>query len=216
MGGTVKKIFSETPPLYIILPICTEANVDIFINILKNAVSRMRMAESHLENAFRAGMAGEILSIHEYDISVNWEELHSKTQQIRQCKLLGYWAIHNYPLLGKKLFGESYNPPERKSVMVTDKENSSLMTADEVDSFIFPKMKLRAMELNVSQSTWVKLKHFVKVPATIRKCNELKLSIKMNSFDITDDCIENCWKALKSGKFSANFEVSFHSTKIDF
>ncbi len=131
----------------LLLPKCTEANVDIFLSVLKNAVNRTRIDDCALDNALRTGMAGDMLSIRSKDTSLDWKDLQSKRQQIRQAELLGYWAINNYPLLGKKLFGESYKAPERMSVEVNSKEQPTLMSVDEVDAFVFRKIKLRIIEL---------------------------------------------------------------------
>lgn len=151
-------------------------------------------------------MAGEGFSIESEDISVNWKQLSSESQQIRQSKLLGLWAINNFPLLGKNFFGESYRAPKRNAVEVT---GSSMIEPDSIDDFIFPKMKLRMIQLNVSESTIVKLKHFVKAPGCIGKNSEFQISRKMRSFIIDAEFLESCWKALKFGEsMSSDFEVS--------
>ena len=198
-----------TTPVLILLPICIELETDVFLNILKNVIGRKKLDDHYIDNALKLGMRSDKFSIEEEDISVSWREKKSRDDQIRQSKLLGYWAINNFPSLGKKLFGSSWQTPNRQSLQVVG--HSKVLSAEEIDAMVFQKLKIRVMQLNVSPSTLVKINHFVNVPANIGKTNESKISMKIKSFDPYDEWNEQCWKALKLGSFSldGNYEVSF-------
>lgn len=198
-----------TTPVLILLPICIELETDVFLNILKNVIGRKKLDDHFIDSALKLGMRYDKFSIEEEDMSVSWSEKKSKDDQIRQSKLLGYWAINNFPSLGKKLFGSSWQTPNRQSLQVVG--HSKVISAEEIDAMVFQKMKIRVMQLNVSPSTLVKINHFVNAPANIGKTNESKISIKIKSFDPDDEWTEQCWKALKLGSFSLNgsYEVSF-------
>lgn len=204
---SMEDICEIIPPLYILLPTCTESKTDVFLNILKNSLARSKLDDHYLDNALKLGTSANKFSIELEDVSMNWSELNSKEQQIRQSKLLGFWAIYNFPSLGNKLFGKSWQPPNRRSLQVVGR--SKELCPDEIDVIVFRKLKPRVMQLNVSLSTLAKLQHFVSVPANICKTNESQVSPKVKSFDIDGEFIENCWQALKLGKFSldVNFEV---------
>ena len=110
------------------------------------------------------------------------------------------------------MFGEAWKAVERQSIQVIGNE---AMSSDAVDTAIMRRMKLRVIELNVCQSTLSKLRNFVETPNNIGKCNEIRISRKVKSFDIEDDHIEKCWKALKYGNLpmsevvSISIELSF-------
>lgn len=197
----------------VVWPVCVETKTDVFLIILKKIVGRSMLDDHYLVSALKSGMS-EGFTIESEDLSVDWTKLDSESQQIRQWKLLGLWAVKNFPSLGKKLFGESYRVPQRSAVPVN---GNSACEADSLDEFIFPKMKLRNVELNVYGSTMIKFKHFTRVPAVIGKSNEQRLSRKIKLFDVDDEFVERCWKALKSGEFSSNseFEVSYPAFSFD-
>lgn len=210
MGECEKKIKQA---ICVLLPVCVELETDVFLNILRNVVARSARSELYdLQfDAFTAGLTDDTFYIKSNDMLLNWKELDSKSQRIRQLKLLGFWAIKNYPSLGKKLLGETWQPPQRKSVEVF---GNSVMSPDAIDDVIFRKMQLRIMELSVCHSTvTAKLKHFVQAPSNIGKFNEIQISPAIKSFEIENDYLENCWKALKFGSFSMN-EVRFILTEI--
>lgn len=190
----------------VLLPICSQSKNDVFLNILKSIVARA-ILNDNLINAFQSGMHGENFSIESEDISIDWKKLNSEPQQIRQSKLLGLWAINFFPSLGKKLLGDGYRAPKRNAVEVI---GSSVIEPDSIDGFILPKMKLRIIELNVSESTKAKLKHFVKAPCYIGKNSGIQISRKMKMFNIDKEFHERCWKALKFGEYpvTSDFEVS--------
>lgn len=181
----------------VLLPFCVELETDVFLNLLRNVVARSRLDDQQLD-ILKAGMIADTLYIKSDDLLVNWKELNSEPQRIRQLKLLGVWTMYNYPSLGKKLFGESWQAPERKIVEVL---GDSVKSAEAVNEVIFRKMKLRIIELNVSHSTLLKLKQFVRVPIDVGKSNGMKISPRIKLFEIDESAIENCWKALKFGKF---------------
>lgn len=207
MENSEKNICDVTPPVYILMPICKESKIDGFLNIIKNAINRAKPNE--LDNALKLGMSADKFSIELEDTTRDWNELGSKEQQIRQWKLLGFWAINNFPSLGKKLFGWSWQAPERTSLQVVG--HSQEINAAEMDAIIFQKLKLRVLQLNTGPSTLTKFKHFVNVSINIGRKNECQVSAKIKSFDIEDEFLENCWKALKMGEFSVDvlFDVSF-------
>lgn len=168
--------------------------------------------DDHYLDALKSGMTAKTLCVKQNDLLVDWKELTSKSQQLRQYQLLGYWATHNYPDLGKKLFGETWKAVQRQSIEVI---GSEAMSSDAVDAVIMRKMKVRSIELNVCQSTLSKLRHFVETPNNIVKCNEIRISPKIKSFDIKDDYIEKCWKALKYGNLPMS-EVGSISIELVF
>lgn len=185
------------------LPVCVEWNEDVFVSILKNVVARTKFEDNYL-SGFKAGMTSDQFDIGSDDMSVNWKTLNSRAQRIWQSKLVGFWCSNNYPLIGKKLFGEVWEAPQRKSVT----SNGTAIHADEVDTIVFQKMSLRLVELSVSASTTDRLKWFVKAPSSIDVFNPIQLSKKMRAFSIRDDHLIVCWKALKLGEFSTT-AVSF-------
>lgn len=193
----------STSEFHVLLPYCNESNNDVFMNILKNALARSKFDVHYLDRAFISVMNGDQLAIQQEDVKVNWTLLHSKKQQIRQSKLLGYWTMNGFPSLGKKLFGKKYRAPKRIAVEVV---GNAVMSPETVDDFITPKMKLRLIQLNVNKSTVAKLKHFVKAPAFVGKINEQRISRKMKSSDIKPEFLETCWQALKCKKFPKNFD----------
>lgn len=181
----------------VLLPFCMELETDVFLNLLRNVVARSRLDDQQLD-ILKAGMIADTLCIKSDDLLVNWKELNSESQRIRQLKLLGVWTMYNYPSLGKKLFGDSWQAPERK---IVDVLGVSAKSAEAVNDVIFKKMKLRIFELNISHSTLLKLKHFVRVPVDVEKFNGIQISPRIKLFEIDESVIEKCWKALKFGSF---------------
>lgn len=180
----------------VLLPFCVELEIDLFLNLLRNVLWRSKLDDEL--DIVKAGMSADTLYIKSNDLLVNWKELNSKSQRIRQMKLLGVWIMYNYPSLGKKLFGEAWQAPERKIVEVL---GESVKSTEAVNEVIFKKMTLRIIQLDVSHSTLSKLKNFVKVPTDVSKFNGIQISRKMTSFEINVSVIEHCWKALKFGTF---------------
>lgn len=200
----------NSPVFHILLPVCTESKDDVFLNILKCATARSKLDENHLIRAFMSGMKGKRLAVKMNDLTLSWKQRTSENQQIRQSKILGFWAIVNFPSLQQKLFGETHQAPSRNEEPVV---GNTEIKADHIDELVFTKMKLRVIELSVCVSTFIKLKHFVKVPGCVgaRRSNEINVSRKMVSFDVDADFVESCWDALKCGEFSmsSDNEVSF-------
>lgn len=200
----------NAPAFHILLPVCTESKFDVFLNILRCVVARSKLDEHHLTKAFMSGMKGKSFAVEMDDLTLSWKHLKSEEQQIRQSKILGCWAIVNFPSLQRKLFGDTHQTPPRNGVSVV---GNPQMKADNIDEIVFAKMKLRVVELSVSGSTFIKLKHFVKVPGFVgvRRSNEISISMKMVSFDVDADFVESCWDALRCGEFSisSDYEVSF-------
>lgn len=220
MGDSEITGHENTAPVYLLLPTCIESKNDIFLEILRNVVqrtARTKLDNNFLYNALKTGMKAETFAINSDDIVGHWKELKSKSEQVRQSKMLGYWAIQNFPSLGKKLFGESWQVPQRKCVDVVGQGS---MKPDEIDAVIFRKLKIRLVELSLSESTFSRFKHFVKVPIDIGKFNDVHITQKIKCFDIETEYLQNCWDALKRGKFSmndsinVNIEVSFPLTKF--
>lgn len=196
-----KKSSEVTPPVYILLPVCIEMQCDLFMNFLQNILAKGKK-KNWLDDAFKTGMDTEEFEIENEDIEEHWQVLKSKEQQIRQAKLLGYWCASNFPSLAKR---QNVRPHVRKCVTIN--RNGS-MQPDDIDKVVFRKLKIRIIELNVSQSTLSNLKNFVKVPNEIGRYNAVQISPRKSLFDINDGDIQLCWDALKSGKFSLNVEVS--------
>lgn len=185
-----------------------ETKHDVFFNIVKTIISRSRVEEDYLDNALKFGLTGEHFRIESEDITRNWAELNTKEQQIRQSKILGYWAIEHFPSLGKKIHGQSWNPPTRESFRIDENSSETLLSEADIDALVFKKLKLRLLEVNLSKSTSAKLKRFiVDPPFDVVKYNECQISPKIKSFDIAG----RHWEALKFGKFSTDFnlEVTF-------
>lgn len=87
---------SKIKPVHILLPVCVELKPDIFINFIQDTILRLRLDAHYLGNAFKFGMSSEQFSIESDDLAMNWNELTTKDQQIRQSQLLGYWAFVPY------------------------------------------------------------------------------------------------------------------------
>lgn len=190
----------------VLLPVFSAMEQDIFLGILKKTVRRRsRLGEDNLCNAFASGLSATTLSIDFEDMSA--KDVSSKSQEIRMSKLLGFWAASKFPLLGKKYFGDSWCMKEKRTITIADQQT---MSPDEFDAWIMKEIKLRVIELTVCHSTRAKMKHFVTVPHYVCKDDSVKISKKMKVLDIQDSYIENCWHALKSGKFLSddNLDVS--------
>ncbi|KAJ6648125.1 hypothetical protein Bhyg_03350, partial [Pseudolycoriella hygida] len=177
--------------------------VDIFFNILKNVVLRSR-SDDHLVDALKFGMTGTF-HIKSKDLLDNWKDMTSTSQRVRQRKLLGYWAIENYPALGRKFFGDTWYPPQSRSVEVL---GNSWISPHAIDKAIFRKLNIRIIALNVCESTLGRLKHFVEAPSNIDEFNGIKFTKNLKSFDIKSDYVDVCWKALKHGKPTLNNQPS--------
>lgn len=194
----------------VLLPICAEIESDIpadhvFQMILKNTIAR-KIDDNSLCSAFKAGMSADKLIVDSETFSENWKNLKSAKHRTLQSKLIGFWAINNYPLMGKKFFGDAWKGRERKSVEVA--RDTKQFDCDEIDSFIFRKMKLTLVELTVHESTLEKLKHFVRAPVTIAKYNPVMISPKTKMYDINREYMDTCWDALKNGQFSMDLVSS--------
>lgn len=202
----------------VLLPHCVELKKDVFLEILLSVVWRSKMDE-YLRDSLKSGMTDKSLCIKSKDLLLDWRSLTSKSQQLRQYQLLGYWTMQYYPALGKKLFKDTWKPLQRQSIEVIGSEP---MSSDAVDTAIMRKMKLRSIELDVCRTTLQKLRHFVETPNNIGKYNETRISRQVKSFDIEDDHIEKCWKALKYGNpinIPMNLpisEVGYLSTELVF
>lgn len=114
-------------------------------------------------------------------------------------KLLGFWAIENFPLLVKRFHGPNFEAPERVGLVL----NGTLIDPEEVDSTVFRKLVLRFLQVEATPSTICKLKHFVEVPEMVPMVNEQQLSPRVKAFDIGHENMEDCWQALSLGSFVA-------------
>ncbi|KAJ6648902.1 hypothetical protein Bhyg_04134 [Pseudolycoriella hygida] len=161
----------------------------------------MEYEKNSLDHAFKMGMSGNVSLIEEEDLTRNWKKMNSKEQQDRQATLLGFWAVENFPSMGKQLHGPSWHAKVNSL-----QANSKQIRAVEINAVIFKKLKLRVLKLNVSDSTLGKLKYFVRVPESIAKGNESKISRKIKAYDVDEQWLDHCWKALKLGGFSLAFE----------
>lgn len=210
MESADKSIHNVITPTYVLLPFYTEFSFDVFLDILKKVVARTKLGEEQLESAFISGMDTTTLFLESEDLTTNCTSESPKSKQIRLSKLMGFWTVNNFPLLGKKVLGELWQPPKDRKVVIGN-DNGQTKDDKQMDSIIFNKFELRAIELSVNSSTLAKVKHFVSVPACVCEKNYIKISKKMRMFDVQDAHMESCWQALKSGKYltSDGFEVSF-------
>lgn len=185
--------------MFILLPTCVEHDTDddVFLSIVKNTVGRSKLTKNVLE--FKTGMSGKQIQVVPDDLLLNWKESTSENRK-NQFKLLGFWAVTNYPSIGKKLFGGDWQAPERISVKIV---GSEVMDEVAVDAIIFKKMQLRIVELNVCPSTCEKMKHFVRAPITVAKCNEETITRQIKTFDVQDEFIEDLWEVAKLGQLSS-------------
>lgn len=197
---------NKITPVYLLLPIFTELKEDVFLNLLKKIVARTKFGDG-IESLFTSGMTAKTLFIKSKDLSSNRND-GTMSQQIRLSKLMGFWAVNNFPSLGRKLLGECWNPPEDRTVNIG---NQQTMDDKEMDAIVFQKLKLRVIELSVSSSTFSKIKHFVTVSASVCENDPVEISKKMKMFAIQDAHIDDCWQTLKAGKFimNPNFKVRF-------
>lgn len=198
--------------VHILLPVFSEIADDVFLEILKKLISRTKI-DGHLCSAFISGLSAETLFFELEDLSISEKENTSKSREIRIAKMLGFWAANNFPSLSKKLMGEKWRPVDGRTVAA---ENDKMLTTDEFDARIIKKMKLRVIQLQVSDSTRERiLKHFVTVPFNICESNTEKISKKMDQVNIKEPLMEKCWQALKSGSFPTDMEVevTFIKTK---
>lgn len=209
-----------TPPNFL-LPFCeelAESEIDGFFSVLKSVINRKSIDENCFDSSLKSAMSGETFFIYSKDLITNWSMLKSKTQRIRQYKLLGYWAIENFSSFGRILFGKSWKAPERKSIEVVGPSGTEELQPEDIDKQILQKLSLRILEMDLSDSTLAKLKHLVNVPSIVRKNNDKKISSKIKAFDVEDKYKEKCWRSLKSGRnvFDENFEVSVYLSGILF
>lgn len=191
--------------VYLLLPVLTVLKKDVFLHLLTKTLARKKFGDG-IESAFTSGLTAKTLFLKSKDISANVND-ETMSQQIRLSKLMGFWAVNNFPSLGRKLLGDSWNPTEDRTVTI---ENQT-MDDKEIDAIVSQKLKLRVIQLSVSSSTLSKIKHFVSVDVSVCENNPVDISKKMNMFDIQDALIDDCWQALKAGKFIMNtdFEVRF-------
>lgn len=143
MESRSRNIGLENPVVYILLPHCDEFKHDVFFNVLKNVVGRVgrtKLAEFFIDNAVKSGMLGQEIVVDANDISLSWKISHSKREDIRRGKLLGFWSATNFPTFGKVFFGDSWKAPKENCVKVESTNGTSVMTAAEIDAIIFPKM----------------------------------------------------------------------------
>lgn len=195
----------NTPPIHVLLPTCDETNTDVFYEILKSGVLHTRLHDNVHVNSMISGMAGETFEVDQDDLSVDWKELTSNSRQIRQSKLLGFWAARHYPLIGKKLIGAAWHPPKECNVRVSEPIE---ITEEGIDNIVSKKMKIRIIEINVCKGTSKKLNYFVRAPMTVGRVNVTILSSKMRAFDIKSEYLAECWTTLKLGGIPSNFEVN--------
>lgn len=182
----------------ILLPVCSEVERDVFFKVVQNLISRTKLDEHFLDNAFKIGMTGEEFCIEIEDTTDNWLQRDTEEQQVRQSKILGYWASEHFPVIAKKFYGLKWKPPQRKGIEVVGHEET--LSAKEIDEIVFKKLKLRLIELSVTPSTLQKLRLFMfDIPADIGKKNENSLAPAIKSFEIDDDSVDDCWNIVKFG-----------------
>ncbi|XP_037039792.1 uncharacterized protein LOC119076893 isoform X2 [Bradysia coprophila] len=198
---------------HIILPFCVETEYDPFLAVLKCAVAREVLKNNDLFCAFKSAMEGEDFFLKNKDLTHCWKTLETETQKKRQMKLLGFWAIANFPTLGDRLFGEAFQSSRREKIFVA---GGTYVQAEEIDQLVFSKIKLNVIRLTVHGSTRNKLKHFVEVPDSVGagRLNELKISRKMDSFDVHNNYLQSCWDALKCGKYVMDSDNEENETVI--
>lgn len=205
-------IDENTPPMCVLLPTCLETDTDVFFEILKSVILHTRLHDNFHIPSIISGMVGETFQVDTQDLSDDWKTLTSHSRQVRQSKLLGFWAARHYPLIGKKLIGASWQPHNICNVEMSELTE---ITEEEIDQIVSKKMKIRIIELNVCKGTLKKLNYFVRAPMSIGRDKVITLSSKMKSCDIQSEYIEECWEALKLGRFSPNFEVNDPQMKFD-
>lgn len=196
----------NSPSISILLPMCSELKPDVFLEILKSVVFHSRLNDNPRVKSLKSGMSGERFSIDSEDLKNDWNKSTSDLCEIGRSKLLGFWSARNYPLIGKKLIGAGWQPPNKFNIQVEPME----IPEEEINDIVSKKMKLRIIELNLKQGTVKKLNHFVRVPMCIGKINVDVISGKMRAFDIEGEHLVECWKALKDGAFPSNLEVNDH------
>lgn len=189
-------------PIYVLLPFYTEFSCNVFLDILKKIVSRTRLGDNEIESAFISGMGAGTLFRKPEDFSTKCTENSPVSKQVRFAKLLGIWAADNFPSLGKKLMGERWQPPNGRMANELIYENKQMQSI----------IQLRVIELRVECSTFEKVKHFVQVPASVCMGEAIQISKKLRMFAIDDRQIEDCWQALKSGKYTRNADTVVAST----
>lgn len=194
----------NTPPIYVLLPTCVEMKTNIFHDILSSVVYHSRLEDSLFVRSVISGMKGEKFKIDSSDLIADWKTVSLNLRQIRQYKLLGYWAAVNYPLIGKKLIGSAYKPPKECNVEMLE---SIQMPEVDIEKCVSKKMKLQIIELSVTKGTTKKLKCFVPVPMCVGKTNGERISSKIKKYDICSQYLPACWQALKAGAFPADFGV---------
>lgn len=189
------------PLLNILLPICVEiVDVDVFLHVVRSITSR-KCEDHYSVSALKCGMSSEPFPIEQDDLTLNWGTLNSPEQRIRQMKLIGCWAAHNFPSLGIKLLGIDWVPSERSCVYIDNQE----IDVGAINSAVSRKIQMRIIELNLSDGTVSRLKEFVRVPPGIGRLNETKISKQTKSFEVEERWLEACWKALNLGKFEVRF-----------
>lgn len=181
----------------ILLPVCEQSDIDVFLNILRAIVSRTNIDKNPLNISLIGGMNSSTIRIQAEDIGP-WNHLNSQQHQARQALMLGFWSTENFPSLGIRLCGDGWKKPQRQCVEVFGRES---ITPNEFDSLIFDKINLRVIELLVNRTTLARLKNFIEAPSDIAKENKIQLSKKMFSFEIGSG-VDRCWEVLKSGVFS--------------
>lgn len=191
--------------IYILLPVCDETKDDLFLSIFRSIVGRTNVEKQPLHKDFVSGMKADSILIGADDVGP-WNDLNSELQQSRQANMLGFWAIKHFPSLGSRVCGDAWTPPHRKYVQV---DGSDPMLPDEFDKFIFKKMNIHIVELaEVKDDTFQRLKHFIKAPGGIEKCNRTQVSNRSKNifaFDIESDFDrQKCWHALRSGSSSVD------------
>ncbi len=201
----IKRRSENVKTVHVLLPVCVELKHDIFFNILKNVVgrvSRSKLAEHYMDNAFKTGMIADEIIIQENEVSSSWKKDQSSEASVRQSQMLGYWSRAQCPGFTKIFFGENCKPRQENVVKIKSMCGTKTMTSDEVDKVISQKMECAIVELCISESTVTNLKQFVHVPINeIEVYGEVKITQQMKSCNIKDEYISKCWAALKHGEW---------------
>ncbi|XP_037049761.1 myosin-1-like [Bradysia coprophila] len=179
--------------IHILIPDCIHSDHNVFFNILKNVVFKVghaKLTEHYLDNAFKEGMKAREFQV-DLHAAETWNIDSSKRDKISLWKLLGCWASRNCQTFGKILFKDKWETTNSRSVL-----------AQNIDEFVYKTLKFILIELDVSESTLINLRHFVKVPVNeIGVENMVQISPKMKLFEIENNYWEKCWLSLERGEW---------------
>lgn len=187
-----------TSPFCILLPFCVESKDDYFLSILRSIIDRAKIEDNLLDSAVKKGMMLQTFQIEADDLD-RWENPQSSQQNIKRAMMIGFWAIENFPSLGKKICGDGWNAPQRVNIEVNGQGS---ITPNEFDAHIFAKLEIRVIELRLCPGTLNRFKCFTKAPPNLKKVNKVELTKKVVSYNVANGLDHQCWDALRSGVFT--------------